>query len=274
MLTCNTCKTVLPAEARFCFNCGTPVKVTEKKQEEPLVLDPHGNVTLQINELFFKHLKVLLQQEQDEKLFQSYSERVYQCGYRDIIQRRAEGLAEKITRPGFRLADLNEMVFDLIDELLDFFIIRFCGDLNVVSMPEAILKYHKKGIHFAELFQMTLDYLNFDSEEETVYTDFLKMPVEKLKTAGRSFLFPEPKEKILFICDLSLLGSCREGFAMTEKAIYWKHPMQKAKKVFYNDLEEINRTEDWITINGHFFNVSPSLNIRVLKLLKKLHKLN
>ncbi len=272
MLICENCHTKLPEEARFCLNCGQPVSVKTKKKKEPLFLDPSGDVTAQFNELFFSQLKKVLEQEQDPALFQQYSERVYQCGYRDTIMRRSEQMAEKITEPGFPAYKINTIVANLLDELMDFFIIRYCGDLNVVPLPEAILKYHEKGIHFAELFQMTLDYLNLDAEDEPVYTDFLKMPVEKLRTAGKSFLFPEPKEKILFICDLSFLGSCREGFAMTEKAIYWKNSMQKARKVLYKELNEIKRVEDWITINGYFFHVNPSLNIRLMKLLRKLKK--
>jgi hypothetical protein len=270
MLNCNNCGTVLPEEAKFCFNCGTQVIKVKAKQNEPQILDVKGDVVQQFNELFFKGLEKILKEEQDNELFQVYSERVYQCGFRDIIQRRAEGLSAKVNQSVFSTVKLNKTVKDLLSELLDFFIIRYCGDLNVVPMPEAILKYHEKGIHFAELFQMALDYLHFDSEDEPVYTDFLKMPVDKLKNAGKSFLFPEPKEKILFICDLSLLGSCREGFSMTEKAVYWKVPMQKARKVLYSELKELKRTEDWVTINGHFFNVNPVLNIRLLKLLKKL----
>lgn len=273
MLSCDNCKTVLPEEARFCFNCGQPVVVKSKPMSGPPLIDLSGDVTAQFNELFFSELKILLEQEQDPNLFQKYSERVYQCGFRDVIQRRSEQLEEKVRYPGFPKANLNKTIESLLDELLDFFMIRYCGDLNVVDLPEAILKYHEKGIHFAELFQMAMDYLNFDIEDEPVYTDFLKMPVGKLKAAGKSFLFPEPKEKILFICDLSLLGSCREGFSMTEKAIYWKIPMQKARKVAYTELEEIKRVEDWITINGNFFHVNPMLNVRVLKLLKKLKKI-
>jgi hypothetical protein len=274
MLICEKCKTSLPEEARFCFRCGQPVSVNAERQQEPLILDLSGDVTAQFNELFFSRLKKVLEQEQDLNLFQKYSERVYQCGFRDMVLRRSEQMAERIGESGFPKHKINETVENLLDDLIDFFIIRYCGDLNVVPLPEAILKYHEKGIHFAELFQMTLDYLNLDAEDEPVYTDFLKMPVEKLRAAGKSFLFPEPKEKILFICDLSFLGSCREGFAMTEKAIYWKNSMQKARKVLYKDLKEIKRVEDWITINGLFFHVNQSLNVRLMKLLRKLKKMN
>ena len=117
---------------------------------------------------------------------------------------------------------------------------------------------------------MIPDYLALDLEGEKVYTDFLKMPLDKLKNASKSFLFPEKDEKILFICDQSILGSCKEGFAMTEKALYWKAHLEKARAVDYRLLDEIKRTKEWISINGDFFNVSPSINLKMMKLLKKL----
>jgi len=72
------------------------------------------------------------------------------------------------------------------------------------------------------------------------------------------------------ICDQSVLGSLKEGFAFTEKAIYWRMHFEPARKVSYENISEIKREKDWITINGHFFNTTNSLNIRILKLLRKL----
>ena len=154
--------------------------------------------------------------------------------------------------------------------MLDYFIIRYCQDLNEIPLPEAILKYQDLSLEQIDLFEMIPDYLNFDQEEEKVFTDFLKMPLDKLKNASQSFLFPQKNEKILFICDQSLLGSCKEGFAMTEKALYWKAHLEKARVVQYNQLAKIERTKDWINVNDHFFNVNPSLNLKMMKLLKKL----
>ncbi|MFK7933873.1 MAG: hypothetical protein AB8G22_10205 [Saprospiraceae bacterium] len=121
---------------------------------------------------------------------------------------------------------------------------------------------------------MVFDYLDFQSEKETVYTDFLSMPLDKLRNAGKSFLHPQKDEKILFICDQTLFGSVKEGFAMTEAAIYWKAQFQKAQAVRYRDLQTIERQKDWININEQFFNINPSLNLKMLKLLKKLQALH
>ncbi|NUO03787.1 MAG: hypothetical protein HUU01_24500, partial [Saprospiraceae bacterium] len=75
-------------------------------------------------------------------------------------------------------------------------------------------------------------------------------------------------ERIFFICDLSLLGNCKEGFALTEKALYWKSPLEKPRREALDQLFNLHRKENWITINDHFFNANPSLNIKLLKLLR------
>ncbi|MBK9014898.1 MAG: hypothetical protein IPM82_12930 [Saprospiraceae bacterium] len=50
-------------------------------------------------------------------------------------------------------------------------------------------------------------------------------------------------------------------------------PFEKKQRVYYKNLEEIKRQEDWITINGIFFNGSKTLNLKLLRLLKKLREL-
>ena len=57
---------------------------------------------------------------------------------------------------------------------------------------------------------------------------------------------------------------------MTNECIYWKMPFEKAQRVYFKNLEEIKRQEDWITINGIFFNANKSLNLKIMRLLKKL----
>ena len=114
---------------------------------------------------------------------------------------------------------------------------------------------------------------NFEEEDETVYMDFLKMPPRKVRNASQSFLFAEPDERIFFICDQSILGSCKEGFAMTDQALYWRMPLQKAERVYYEKIETVLREKRWITVNDMFFNVNPTLNLKMLKLLKKLKRL-
>jgi hypothetical protein len=94
--------------------------------------------------------------------------------------------------------------------------------------------------------------------------------LKKNKNACTSFLTADRKEKLLFICDLSLKGSCKEGFAMTDRAMYWRAPFDRPRAILYRDLRELRKDRDWLTINGHFFTANPTLNLKLYKLLKKL----
>lgn len=277
MKRCQRCHKELPENARFCLNCGAEQKTTVESTPEPLIIDPSQDVPQQFSEQFFIHLKQRLQEEHNPALFQAYSERVYESTYRDRISEKSEKLQQQVRqRKAHGQLDVkkfNRYVYDVLQDLLDEFIIRFCADLNQVVLPEAILQYQQKQWDDISVYRMATDYLDFDREQEKPYTDFLNMPVEKLKNAGNHFLFPARKEKILFIVDTSLLGNCKEGFAMTEHALYWKFPLQKARLVNYDRLGKIERVENWITINTFFFNVNPSLNLKMQKLLKKIRRM-
>jgi len=277
MKRCQRCHKELPENARFCLNCGAEQKTAAQSASEPFIIDPARDVNQQFSEQFFVHLKQRLQEEHDPGLFQAYSERVYESTYRDRIREKSVELQQQVKQREARgqldVKKFNRYVFEVLQDLLDEFIIRFCGDINQVVIPEAILKYQQKQWNDISVYRMVMDYLDFANEQEQPYTDFLKMPVDKLKNAGNNFLFPARKEKILFIVDTSLLGNCKEGFAMTEHALYWKFPLQKARLVNYDRLEKIERVENWLTINGFFFNVNPSLNLKMQKLLKKIRRM-
>lgn len=276
MKRCPNCRTQLPEEARFCLECGTP-QVVAPKAGPSLKINWDHQLAPQITALFFSALRDRVREEHQSDQYALFSERLYESGFRDVLQRRVDQLAERLQTQLSTDAISTRQAIGRIEqtfaELLDFFIIRYAQDLVEVPLPEAILKYHGLDWDQIDLFQLMLDYLDFANESETVYTDFLVMPVDKLKNAGRSFLFPEKNEKIMLICDQSILGSCKEGFALTEAGIYWKAHLQKARQVQFRNLQHIIREKDWITINGHFFNVNPSLNMKMLKLLKKIKQL-
>ncbi len=275
-MECWNCHTTLPDNARFCMNCGA------QQQEIPVLEEPDyfklpDDIDHQLNEDFFAALHLQLEEEQNPELFEAYRERLYESGFRDTLKRRIDQLIEQFKELETHQSLSQEVIEGLrdriFDELLDYFIIHFCKDLNVIPLPEAILKYQNLKSDQVVLFQLVMDYLDFDREDETVYTDFLKMPVEKIKNASRFFLFPEKDERILMICDQSAFGSCKEGFALTDKGIYWKAYLEKARKVSYQQLRLIEPEQDWITINGFFFNVKRSINVKMMKLLRKIKQL-
>lgn len=282
-LICNNCGITLPDGAKFCFNCGAkqltdvPPTYTERPTTLKYELDLNGNVVEQISELFITALHTRLIEEHQPSRQAEYMEELYRSGFRETVQLRAQQLAEEAVR--LEQTDLNgplkvsRMLDTAYNDLLDYFIIHYCQHLNAIELPEAILKYQYVARENLNLFQMVFDYLDFTNEKETVYTDFLSMPLDKLRNAGKSFLKPQKDERILFICDQTLFGSVKEGFALTEAAIYWKAQFQKAQAVRYRDLQTVERQKDWLHINGHFFNVNPSLNLKMMKLLKKLRGL-
>ena len=276
MIECPVCTTNLPSNARFCLHCGAPVEQRHSANtKNNLQVDLLGDIRQQLSDLFLKELLQRVKQVHDPKRYPDYSERLYQSGFRETVARRVEQLAGWIDKNAavLEVQKVNRRIDRMNADLLDFFIIHYCADLNEVRLSEAILSYQELEWNSIDLFQMTLDYLDFANETETVYTDFVHMPVNKLRNAGQSFLFPQRNEKILLICDQSLLGSCKEGFAFTEKAIYWKAHLQKSAVVAFDELHDIQREKDWITINGQFFNATPSLNIKTLLLLRKIKDL-
>ncbi len=274
MIHCHQCGVELPDKAKFCWNCGATQERPAASATADSLINWDGDAGQKIKELFFVQLKERVEEEQGLKKSQEYSERVYESGFRDILERRVGQFLQQLDAAPCSSQMMDRKAMLLLDELLDFFLIKHCADLNRVNLPEIILSYHGYNqLTEVDLRKMILDFLDFQKEEETIYTDFLAMPIDKLKNAGKAFLFPDKEERILLICDQSLFGSCKEGFALTEKGIYWKAHLQKPKKIAYRNLAEIKRVEDWITINSQFFNVNPSVNIKMLKLLRKIIRL-
>jgi len=274
MKQCPKCQTALPEVAKFCFNCGAP-QAQESTSAAAFTLDLSGDVPQQIVAHFFKALEQRVAEEHDARHHQQYLEKVYQSGFRETVHTRAQQLAEEARQVQTNQGQVavSHLLEDSFAGLLDYFIIQFAGDLYPVQLPQAILKYEGLGLEQVDLYQMVVDYLHFEEEEEPIYLDFLKMPMDKLKNAGANFLFPAKEERIFFLCDQSLTNSGKNGFAMTAAGLYWKMAFQKAHQVYYSNLQDVKREKDWITVNGHFFNVNPKMNLKMLQLLKKLKRL-
>ncbi|MEL7119783.1 MAG: zinc ribbon domain-containing protein [Bacteroidota bacterium] len=278
MKKCHQCGTLLPDTARFCVHCGAK-QIERNETEVPPsdALNFSGDLPKQLQDRFFKALKTRVKEEHEADQFPIYSERLYESGFRDTVQLRTNQLSEEI-RDLRDSGDLDQkqaiIIMNLVfDELLDFFIINFCKDINIIKLPEQILQYQGMDWDEINLLKMCKDYLDLKTEKEKFYTDFLLMPIEKLKTASKSFLFPDKKEKIYLICDQSLFGNFKEGFALTEKGLYWKAHLEKPRAVKFDSLDELKRHKDWITINGFFFSVNKSINLKMLKLLKRIKSL-
>lgn len=273
-LICTQCGDENPLTAKFCRACG--FNFLEKESINELFEDlPTQELEKEIADAFFEHLKYKIKEEQSETLQEEYINIYEKSDFKFSFEIKVKQLAEDVAKsrqtPDYQPIKTRSKLEKIFEDLSDFFIIHYCADLNPIFLPEKILLYRDANREDTNLLQMIEDYLGLSEMEGiTYYTNFLEMPIDRLKKAGKSFLFPEKEEKILLICDQSVLGSLKEGFAFTEKAIYWRMHFEPARKVSYENITEIKREKDWITINGHFFNTTNHLNIRTMKLLKKL----
>ncbi|MCC7244397.1 MAG: zinc ribbon domain-containing protein [Saprospiraceae bacterium] len=279
---CPACHDHSPVNSVFCHNCGfhfhgKPVRERGYEPVYPLEFEPE-TMTDQVKTLFFKSLRKRVEEEHDATRYSDYVTRFYDSKFRSIYELRSRQIGEDALRQWERfgseaLRDIDRRIDAAFEGLLDYFIIQFCPDLNGVILPSGILKYEQVKPGQTEMRNMIWDFLDFDHEEEVFYFDFVSMPEQLLANACKSFLNAGGKEKVFFICDLSLKGSCKEGFAMTDHAIYWRAPFDKARKIAYKELNEVKKDKEWLTINGHFFTVNPSMNLKLCKLLKKLRAL-
>ena len=276
-INCPSCQTENPIDAKFCGSCGFDF-FGKGPRNNIFESPPTAESESELTERFSKIFKDKVLQEQNEELLPVYLERFESSGFKPNFELRIRQLAEQLQR--IRLQSIRPqteaeaLMRSSLNGLSDYFFIHYCKDINIVKLPEEILQYENATLDTIDLFQMVMDYLAFEDEpEESVYLNFLQMPVEKLRNAGKSFFFPEKDERIFFLCDQSLLGSLKEGYAMTGKAIYWKAPFEKPRKVLYTNLTEITREKEWIRINDLFFNATLTLNVRMMKLLTKIREL-
>ena len=282
-IPCPRCRYSNPKAALFCASCGFNFEediLLQEHYEKKYALDFSNTAGLakEIQGHFIKALKKRVDEEHRSDQFGDYLNAFYETSYDKKFLIRAEQLAEESYTIHCRQDDrvykeIDVLLDNSFNSLLDDFIIRYCKHLNEYPIPEAILKYDNVRQGEFDLPKLIWDFLDLEKEEERYYTNFLSMPMSKLKNASSSFLFPKSKEKILVIFDQTVFGSCKEGFALTESALYWKAHFEKARQVNFRDLKEIKKEKDWITINGNFFNVNPSLNLKMFKLLKKLKQI-
>jgi hypothetical protein len=281
-ITCPSCGEENELHADSCVKCGLNFFTGKKEARRESPKPPPNDIfdtshtesaEQEIADRFSIAFERRLNEEHKPTLHNAYIDRFYKSDFRNSVEFRIQQLAEQVQGLEENSPAKNKILQPAFEELLDFFIIRYCEDINETKYPEEILRWQGLSFDKINVGQMIASYLDFDGEAESVYTNFVTMPAQKLKNAAQNFLFPQKGETIYFICDLSILGNCKEGFAMTRDCIYWKMPLEKKQRVYYKNLEEIKRQEDWITINGIFFNANKSLNLKLLRLLKKLREL-
>lgn len=275
---CPSCEKKNPADARFCYGCGTPMSPIVLTK--PLVQNSKydfqniDTLTEQTKALFFEELKRLAYWISPDKV-EDYLKAVLTKNFYQTVDRRSKQIAEEIAEQNYKT--INPSVLQLEKQLLNgvsslalYHIVYNCRELSHVVLSEKIVKYERAVRGQFDVKQMVFDYLDLASEKERVYVDFVKMPFNSLQNAAKNFVFAAKDEFIFLINDTTFLGSGKEGFAMTEFALYWKAPLEKPQKVYFHHLARLEKHKTWIKVNNRFFNINPSLNIKMLFLLDKL----
>jgi hypothetical protein len=165
-------------------------------------------------------------------------------------------------------------VEDLFENLIDFFLLKFCQDLILGAFPIDILKFQNLLPGEIDWVQLIAVYLQPEKSGIRYYMNFNTLDPIKIKQFTSYFLYPEPLERIFLVVDLSLLANGSEGFALTDKAIYWRSPFKKEKSIPYHLLKDVRIEKSWLLINDHYFNVNAFINSRLIRLLSKIIRLN
>ena len=283
-ISCPECQHSNPKEAQFCASCGYEFFSTYDSSAVyepiyPLNFRKVKGLASEIRQYFIQALDRRIKETQDPKQMKHYMNRLMQSEFNAIFELRTNQLAEDAytihtTQTPTVQQEVDKLLINAFDGLLDYFIFKYCRDINLSNISDEALKYEGLERDAFDMQVMVMDFLDLQDEEITVYTDFIKMPLKKLQNASRNFLFPAKHEKVLLIADQTIFGSCREGFALTEDALYWKAHFKDAAKVYYHDIDSIKREKEWLLINEHFFNVNPSVNGKMMYLLKRLKRIS
>lgn len=157
-------------------------------------------------------------------------------------------------------------------DLSEYFLVALSTSRRVSVFPERLLRYQGVNWGDLDLFAMAMDYLNLAEEGETVYTDFITLSPKKLRNATENFLRASRNERIYFLVDQSILGNLKNGFAITDKGIFWKSLLQPNHAVYFEDLQAPLMVEEHLEINGHFFDGGVRLNRKIFLLLEKIRR--
>jgi len=288
MRNCQFCDKELLENARFCHHCGAKVKIPAAEAAEqivayeakyPLNFRNLKGLSSEIKQYFVQALDRRIKETQNPAHKKHYMNRLMQSEFQQVFELRARQLAEEAytihSKQGTTIPqEVDQLLTKSFDGLLDYFMVKYCQDLNEVNIPDEALKYEGKKKEETDLQKMVVDFLDLEGEEVKIYTDFITMPLRKLQNASRNFLFPAKDEKVLLIADQTVFGTCREGFALTEDAIYWKSHFKDPQKVFYHQIESVRKEKEWLLINDIFFNVNPTINGKMVFLLNKLKMLD
>lgn len=306
--SCSNCGTLLPAQARFCFNCGAaqselvaqppplPIQQATEEielEEEPTAeklpeivpstgpdawgIDWGGSLISDFRSFFRQRFVQRVTDYFGLKAVSVYEEHRQASDFQDTVSAQLSALADWVRLHRQQPAWSNELgrlrLLAAVEALIEFFLVEGSVELHRGIWPQRLLRHQAKDWNSVDLFAMVMDYLNFTEESEEVYTDFVQMPAKVLRNASKQYLRAAKDERVLFVCDQSLLGTGKQGFAMTDVAIYWRPVLQSANSLLYQDIETVVVKGDHLLINGRYFDGGQRLNRKLALLLRRLKTL-
>lgn len=281
MKRCPNCQTELPDQARFCFNCGQEQPSTQSHGPRPqasgVSIDWAGDLATAFQRAFLKAFPNFVRHLSATSNYDAYWDQLQQTEFQAAAQHRLQQLARQLERerptPFFKESRAQLQLDLTIDNLLEFFVVYYCKDLNRIALSERILAFQEAKWITADLFPLVMAYLDPEQESTPIYTDFITLKSSKLRNASQTFLFPARDERIYLLADLSIWGNAKTGFALTDAGIYWKSVMQEAEAVYYQAIQHLKLEKGILLINGLYFDATPSLNLKLWLLLRKLRRL-
>ncbi len=283
-VVCFVCQNVNPAASRFCARCGTPinVKYTPSPNITPVYsLDFNDIPTLptQLREVFRVFVSIAIElennQEQELAILALLEESDFRQQYLEeetvLMTQEFEAWFEERGVAAF--SPIEQFIDQKFIVLLERFFVSYCSTLTPFPLPKEILHYQEASLHYSNLQRLLLDYLAVEEENVLAYTNAIEIPLKKLKNARAAFFQPQAGETPYLFLDQTLLRSGKEGCILTSKGIYWKAYFQRAAAVAYTALERLVYYDDHLEINGVYFNVNPSFNYKLYRLLSRLKAL-
>ncbi|MEL7162054.1 MAG: GNAT family N-acetyltransferase, partial [Bacteroidota bacterium] len=300
--SCPDCATALPVAARFCFSCGHPqsdpevdVPGEQAPEDEVLILEdlppppevkaapePAPSRKRKSNPVSPAELKGVFRDYLQDRLTAYFGVK-QSTRYLQHLETATEFHRVRDGSLGTLAGWLNERESDdvaartrrdnTLADLTEYFIVETCSELHGGLFPQRLLRHQSVDWDKVDLFQLVMDYLDFASESEVVYTDFVVMPTRALRNATRSFLQAAKDERVFFICDQSLISQAKNGFAVTDSGIYWKNVLQPAGSATFTTMNTPRIQQGHLVIDNQFFDAGGRLNLKIAVLLDKLRRM-
>jgi GNAT superfamily N-acetyltransferase len=223
---------------------------------------------------FREHLQAQLLAYFDERKLKIYIARLEESSeFQGLRDGSLKGMLNWLNHGVHTEKAARSRIKDTLADLSEYFIVETAGNLSEGILPQRLLRHQSLDWETADLFKVVMDYLDFDAENELVYTDFVTMPSRALRNATKSFIRAKKDERVFLICDQSLLSQAKNGFAITDSGLYWKNVLQPAGAVTFTTLQQVKLEQGHLSIDGQFFNAGSRLNLKMGLLLDRLRRM-